>query len=117
KSLGIAEKTHAAMFEAIWADGPLKIIDRSTRRPIHPSIRQVADFYAAHGANPEQFLETATSSSMEVRMMQGDYWVQSSGTDSTPTLIVNGKWRFTPRSAGGVEQTIALVKYLVVREA
>ena len=116
KQLGIAEKTHAAMFEAIWADGPLKVFDRSTRRPIFPSIEQVADFYAGHGVSAEAFLAAANASSMEVRMMQGDYWVQSAGTDSTPTLVINGKWRLTPRSAGGIEPTIALIKHLVAME-
>ncbi|MEZ5465424.1 MAG: thiol:disulfide interchange protein DsbA/DsbL [Lysobacteraceae bacterium] len=117
RQLGIADRTHAAMFEAIWAGGPLKIVDRSTRRPIFPSIEQVADFYATQGADRSAFLDTATSSKMETRMMQGDHWVRSAGTDSTPTLVVNGKWRFTPRSAGGVEPTIALIKHLVAMEA
>ena len=116
KSLGVAEQSHAAMFDAVWKEGPLRTRDRATRRPIHPTIEQVADFYSAYGVSAEKFLEAANSSSMEVRMLQGDYWVQSSGTDSTPTLVVNGKWRFTPRSAGGIEETIALMKYLVARE-
>ncbi|MCB1559951.1 MAG: thiol:disulfide interchange protein DsbA/DsbL [Xanthomonadales bacterium] len=116
KQLGIADKAHAAMFDAVWKDGPLRTRDRATRRPVHPSLEQVADFYAGFGVTAEQFLQAARTSGMEVRMLQGDYWVQSSGTDGTPTLIVNGKWRFTPRSAGGVDQTITLMQYLVARE-
>jgi thiol:disulfide interchange protein DsbA len=43
--------------------------------------------------------------------------VRAYGADQTPTLIVNGKYRLTVQSAGGYDQTIALVKYLVARES
>jgi thiol:disulfide interchange protein DsbA len=37
--------------------------------------------------------------------------------DSTPTIIVNGKYRLTASSAGGYEQLIELVKWLLARES
>ena len=36
--------------------------------------------------------------------------------DQTPTIIVNGKYRLNPSTAGGYDQVIELVKYLVARE-
>jgi len=42
--------------------------------------------------------------------MQGEQVV------STPTLIVNGKYRVTPSAAGGYQQTIDLVLYLIAKE-
>jgi thiol:disulfide interchange protein DsbA len=35
----------------------------------------------------------------------------------TPTLVVDGKYRFTFTSAGGYAQGIELAKWLVAREA
>ena len=39
------------------------------------------------------------------------------GVDSTPTIIVNGKYRLTSQSAGGWDKVPALVKYLVDLES
>ena len=51
------------------------------------------------------------------RMRQTDAQIRAYTADSTPTLIVNGKYRLTPRSAGGNDQFIALVRWLVARES
>jgi thiol:disulfide interchange protein DsbA len=37
--------------------------------------------------------------------------------DRTPTIIVNGKYRLHVESAGGPDQVIELVKYLVAKES
>jgi thiol:disulfide interchange protein DsbA len=49
-------------------------------------------------------------------MKQADAQIRAYQADVTPTIIVNGKYRLTPRSAGGNEQFISLVKWLVNRE-
>jgi thiol:disulfide interchange protein DsbA len=36
---------------------------------------------------------------------------------STPTIIVNGKWRLQAQTAGGIDQLVQLVKYLVAQES
>jgi thiol:disulfide interchange protein DsbA len=36
--------------------------------------------------------------------------------DRTPTIVVNGKYRLQVESAGGTDQLIELVKYLVAKE-
>ena len=47
-ALGIAEKTHQAMFEAIWKTGELPLMDLATGRLKKPSptIADAARFYA-----------------------------------------------------------------------
>jgi thiol:disulfide interchange protein DsbA len=37
--------------------------------------------------------------------------------DQTPTIIVNGKYRTVVQAAGGPEQLIELVKWLVAKES
>jgi thiol:disulfide interchange protein DsbA len=37
--------------------------------------------------------------------------------DRTPTIIVNGKYRVYTESAGGADQLVELVKWLVAKES
>ena len=39
------------------------------------------------------------------------------GIDRTPTIIVNGKYRLYVQSAGGPDEVIELVKWLVAKES
>jgi thiol:disulfide interchange protein DsbA len=50
-------------------------------------------------------------------MKQADDLVKSYPILETPTLVVNGKYRLTPTSAGGSEKLIELVKWLVAKES
>jgi len=120
QTLGIAEKSHNAMYDAIWGSGSLTIKDNLTGRPLpvdkQPTIEAVAKFYTNYGVTEEAFLRVARSFSVDSQMKRSDARLMADGVDSTPTLIVNGKYRFTPNSAGGYENTIALALYLIARE-
>jgi protein dithiol oxidoreductase (disulfide-forming) len=120
KALGIAAKTHDAMFNAVWQSGQLQIVDRATGRlrdPL-PSIDDIAQFYhQAAGVTVQQFLAVANSFSTDVNVRRADAFVQACQVDQTPTMIINGKYRVTTVSAGGYDQTIALVKWLVAKES
>ncbi len=120
KALGIAEKTHDAMFDAIWKTGELAVADESTGRlkdPL-PTIDDVASFYhRTTGISKEQFLSMANSFTVNLDMRRADSYIMSALVDETPTIVVNGKYRLTVPSAGGYEQAIELVKYLVAKES
>ncbi|HTX24310.1 MAG TPA: thiol:disulfide interchange protein DsbA/DsbL [Steroidobacteraceae bacterium] len=121
QALGIVPKTHDAMFGAIWGSGgELAIEDPSTERlrdPL-PSIDDVAKFYQrVAGISAERFLAAANSFTTDVQIRRADAYLLACKVDSTPTIIVNGKYRLTVQTAGGYEQTIALVKYLVAKES
>jgi protein dithiol oxidoreductase (disulfide-forming) len=120
QTLGIAEKTHAAMYDAIWKTGELAIVDTRTgqlRNP-PPTLADVAAFYQrTAGVKKEDFLATANSFGVEVKIKRADALWKAYQADSTPTLIVNGKYRLTPSSAGGYNQVSALLKYLVAQES
>jgi thiol:disulfide interchange protein DsbA len=119
-AMGISEKTHAAMFNAIWgANGELAVSDRQTGRLKNPmpTIDNAAAFYArVAGVKKEEFLAIAKSFSIESKMKTSDLLMKNYAVDSTPTLVVNGKYRITAQSAGGTGQLIELVKYLVAKE-
>ncbi len=120
QSLDVAEKSHDAMYDAVWGKGTLAITDKTTGHLLskaeQPTIEDVAKFYVAYGVKPEDFLAVAKSFTVEAQIKRSDAEMLSYQVDSTPTLIVNGKYRVTPGSAGGYAQVIELVQYLVARE-
>jgi thiol:disulfide interchange protein DsbA len=119
QSLGLVERTHDALFDAIWKTGELATIDPATHQPKRqmPTIVDVAQVYARlTGVSPENFLAAAHSFGVDASMRQADAQIAAYQADQTPTIIVNGRYRLTPRSAGGNDQFIALVKWLVARE-
>ncbi len=120
QSLGVAEKSHDAMYDAVWGKGSLSITNKLNGNLLpqaqQPTIEDVAKFYVAYGVKPEDFLATAKSFTVDSQIRRSDADMLSYKVDSTPTLVINGKYRLTPSSAGGFEQTIELVQYLVARE-
>jgi protein dithiol oxidoreductase (disulfide-forming) len=119
-ALGIVAKTHDAMFNAVWTTGELAVSDPTThqiRKPL-PSIEDVGRFYArTAGVSADKFLATAKSFSVDAKMKMADAQIGAMQALSTPTLIVNGKYRLDQNSAGGYDQLVRLVKYLVARES
>jgi thiol:disulfide interchange protein DsbA len=118
-ALGISEKTHGAMFDAIWKNGELAITDPQTDRlksPL-PSIEDAAKFYARKtGIKAADFVATAKSFSIDAQMRRADQLIKTYKVPSTPTMIVNGKYRFDISSAGGLDQIVELTRYLVAKE-
>jgi protein dithiol oxidoreductase (disulfide-forming) len=121
KALGVAEKTQDAMFDAVWKTGELSSDDLTTGRPkpqsAWPTLDDVAKFYAKYGVDPKEFVAVANSFSINTQMKRADDMVKAYGVEGTPTIIVNGKYRFTPGDAGGYGQSIELAKWLVSKEA
>ena len=120
QALGVVAGTHDAMFDAVWKTGELAVSDYNTHRlknPL-PSIEDAARFYArtAH-VKPDDFVATAKSFGVEAKMRMADTEIGASQALSTPTIIVNGKYRLQAQTAGGLDQMIELVKYLVARES
>ena len=120
QALGIAERTHQAMFDAVWKTGELAVTTPGTNRlkdPL-PSIADAARFYArVAGVNPQQFIAMANSFGIDSKIRAADAQVLAMHVDSTPTLIVNGKYRVLRDSVTGNDQLIELVKYLVAKES
>lgn len=122
KALGVdTPASHDAMFKAIWGpNGELATYDPATQRPkamdAMPKIEDIAKFYAKFGAKPDQYVATANSFAINIQMKRADQQIMAWGVDSTPTLIIDGKWRLTPVSAKGAQQALDLTLYLVNKE-
>ncbi len=118
--LGVADQTHDAMFNAVWQTGELAVIDPATRsiKSRLPSIEDAAKFYKAQAGIPvDKFIAAAKSFSADMKVKSAESLVQAYRVDRTPTIIVNGKYRLHTESAGGNDQVIELVKYLVAKES
>lgn len=118
--LGIADQNHDAMFNAVWQTSELAVIDPATRsiKSRLPTIEDAAKFYQKQSGVPvDKFLATAKSFAVDVKVRAAEGLVQAYRVDRTPTIIVNGKYRLHTESAGGNDQVVELVKYLVAKES
>ena len=120
QALGIADKSHDATFDAVWkeTDSKLRISDAVTHQPIKPmpTTEDVAQFFTKYGVKAEDAVATANSFAINAKMKRADAMLKAYGVDSTPTLVVAGKYRLTVGSAGSIDQVIPLVKYLIAKE-
>jgi protein dithiol oxidoreductase (disulfide-forming) len=118
--LGVAEKTHDAMFDAVWKTGELATIDPATQgiKKNLPTIEDAARFYNRTAGVPvATFLSTAKSFAVDIKVRSAEDAIEAYQVDRTPTIVVNGKYRLHVESAGGTDQLIELVKWLVAKES
>jgi thiol:disulfide interchange protein DsbA len=118
--LGILDKTHDKMFDAVWKTGELAISDPKTQRlknPL-PTIEDAARYYNhISGVPVQKFLDAAKSFAVDTAMRRDDALIMAYHIDGTPSLVVNGKYRITGQSAGGMPQMIEVAKFLVAQES
>ncbi|HTV79868.1 MAG TPA: thiol:disulfide interchange protein DsbA/DsbL [Steroidobacteraceae bacterium] len=120
QALGIAERTHQAMFDAVWKTGELAIVDPVTHRlrTPAPSIEDAAKCYHhLAGVSPEAFLSTARSFGVDVRMRAADAQALAMRVPSTPCIVVNGKYRINMETMRSADDVVGLVRYLVDKES
>lgn len=118
--LGIADQAHDAMFDAVWKGGDLSVIDPTTHqiKSHTPTIEDAAKFYNRQtGVAVDKFLEASKSFAVDVKLRSTNDLLQAYKVDRTPTIVVNGKYRMYVESAGGVDQLIELVNWLVAKES
>ena len=119
QSLGVAEKAHEAMFQAIWTTGELGVTEPSGRlKKKLPSIEDTARFYErVTGVKAADFVNASKSFGVDLKMRQADSQITAMQVPSTPTLVVNGKYRVNNENIQTPEQIIDLVKFLVAKES
>ena len=118
--LGVADRSHQAMFDAVWKTGELATSDYTTNRlkEKQPTIEQVANFYArVAGVDPQKFLAMANSFGVDAKMRAADAQIIAMHVGGTPTMIVNGKYRVTRDWRQNSDQFIELIKYLIAKES
>jgi protein dithiol oxidoreductase (disulfide-forming) len=118
QSLGIARRTHQALYDAVWKTGQLAIVDPGTNRLKHPlpSIEDAARVYARlTGVSAQTFLATARSFGVAMKMREADAQVMAMQIPGTPCIIVGGKYRIRVSSMRPPAEVVSLVKFLVAK--
>ena len=103
--MGIAEKTHQAMFDAIHKE-------RKRMR----TIEDIAQWYHdKFGVDKDEFLSTAKSFAVESKLGQAERMRAAMNVTSTPTLVIDGKYKPNPRGLGSHKAVIQASDYLIQR--
>lgn len=101
--MGIADEAHAPLMDKIWKE-----------RQVLKSMEELADFYAAYGAKPEEFIATSKSFAVDAKMRREQRFLMEAGVNSTPNMVVNGKYLVTGNAAvANYDQLLGVVDYLV----
>jgi thiol:disulfide interchange protein DsbA len=107
EALNLVKPSHDALIRAIHVEqsmpGEGDAVDEQA----------IANFYAKYGANPKEFLSTMNSFAVSAQVNRGKQFMMRTGANSTPTLIVNGKYRVTGQS---FEDMLRIASALVARE-
>ena len=107
QSLGVLEKSHQAMFDALHKEG------KQFR-----SIEDIADWYAKeYGVDKKEFLATANSFMIDGMIKKGNNLAVKMKIPSTPKLVVNGKFMPEVAALGSNNAVIELTKHLIQQEA
>lgn len=120
QSLGIAEKAHQGIYDAIWKTGELGIVDPNSGglKRQQPTINDVAKRYERlTGVKQAAFLAAANSSSTDAKMRSADAQIQAMRVPGTPCIVINGKYRVNLDSVRSVDELVDMVKFLVEQES
>jgi thiol:disulfide interchange protein DsbA len=110
EAMGLVDKTHDALFRAIHVDKTLKG-ERG-----HDTPEDIAAFYAGYGADPKQFVSSMASFAIAAKVNRSRQWVTAAFGDdraSTPTFIINGKYRVKGKT---IDDMFRVINQLVAAE-
>lgn len=107
ETMGLADKAHEAMYDAIHLDEVLKG-ERGK-----DSDEDIAKFYAKFGADPKAFAAAMRSFAVTGKFNRASQYIRTQGVNSTPTLIVNGKYMALGRN---FEDRFRVVNALIAHE-
>ena len=106
ESLGLLTRTHRAMFKALHTDrAPLRTID------------DIANWYTKYGVTREQFMAAYNAPETVAKVEKAKTLVPAWKVDSTPTMVIAGKYRTNGRMAGSQERLFQLIDHLVKQES
>ena len=90
KILGVANKSHGAMFRAIH--------DTRSLPTSGASAQEIAGFYKAYGVAPAKFVATFNDGRIDRAMDRNEKWMMRKEVEGTPSIIVDGRYKVLGRS-------------------
>ena len=113
---------HAQAFYAAEALGKLEEMHTPFFREMHVAGNflttpdAMAEFFGRFGVSRSDYESAMGSFSTNVKVQQADELGNRYRIDSTPSIIINGKYRTDVSSAGGYEQMFELIEALAAAE-
>ena len=113
---------HARAYYTAEALGKLGEIERPFFDEVHmkgnllDTEEKLTTFFAAHGVDAATFKSTFNSFAVNAKLKRAEELVQRYRVQSTPTVIVNGKYQTVGRMAGSVDAWFAIIEELAARE-
>ena len=105
KLLGIEEKIHSDLFNAIHQD----------RKRLN-NEDDLAEFFTQYGVTEDEFRKQFNSFAVNSRLSQVDAKIRGYGARGVPGIVVNGKYLVTAATAGGNNNIYSVVDYLIKKE-
>lgn len=103
EALQLYPKMHSVLFDAIHKDN----LPMATQA-------QIGEIFAKYGGvKPDAFNGTFGSFVVEAQVNKAEQLARSYGVISVPTLIVGGKYMTSVQMAGGHDQTLAIINFLI----
>ena len=106
EALGVEEKVHADLFNAIQ-NLKLKLTTED----------QLAEFFVAHGVDETEFRNTYNSFLVDAKLRQAKAMAARYGITGVPAIIVNGKYKTNGPLAKSQENMIDVMNRLIQQES
>ncbi len=103
--LGIVEKIHAPMFDALHQ-----------QKRLLNTEQQLAAFFAGFGIEEKKFLDTFKSFAVDVKVNRAERLTQRYGISGVPSMVVAGKYRTDGPMAQSYQGLLDVVDHLVAKE-
>jgi protein dithiol oxidoreductase (disulfide-forming) len=103
--MGAVDKSHQQMFDAIHL-----------HKQRFGTQEDMVEFYGKLGVDSAKFAKLMNSFAVNTKLNQGESKARSYEITGVPTMVVNGKYRVTASSAGGHQQMLDVVDFLVEKE-
>ena len=106
ETMGKGDQYHSDLFNALHV-AKLKLY----------TPEAIADFLAQKGIDRSKFLETMNSFAVEMRARKAAQLGTEYKLSGVPALTVNGKYVVNTNQAGGFDEALEIVNYLVKKES
>lgn len=103
--LKVKDDSHMAIYNAIH-----------NNRNRLSSDEAFAEFFTRFGVSEEEYMNMANSFAVNVKVNQAAKVTELSGIEGTPSLVVNGKYFISGRTAGGNERMFDVAEWLIRRD-
>jgi thiol:disulfide interchange protein DsbA len=106
EALGVVDKVHAALFDAI-----------QNKKQKLTSEDQLAKFFVAHGVDETEFRNTYNSFLIDAKLRQAKAMAPRYGITGVPALIINGKYKTKGPLAKYQDNMLDVMNRLIQQES